>query len=314
MRGVRDPPAEEELMDAIRQETIEANGLRFAYLEAGAGPLVLLLHGFPDNARTWESQLHALAGAGYRAVAPFLRGYAPTEIPTDGYGVPLHGEDAIALLRALGDGPARVVGHDWGAAATFVAAHNAPELVERATVVAASHPATLLSTFESPELIHHLFHVWFFQLDRFGPDALRADDYALVDYLWRHWSPGHDHSAHVARVKEESLSQPGAAELMVGYYGRLVNAPTQSPDFVARAFEPVDVPVQGIFGADDPTITLTNGQDRLFTAGYRFDVVEGAGHFVHRDQPNEFNRLMLEWLSADRADLVGATAGATARD
>ncbi|HEY7873760.1 MAG TPA: alpha/beta hydrolase [Actinomycetota bacterium] len=298
------------MVTRVHEGSIEVNGLRFVFLEAGDGPLVLLLHGFPDNARTWEPQLEVIAGAGYRVVAPFLRGFAPTELPSEGYGIPAQGEDAIALIRALGDGPARVVGHDWGAGATFVAAHDAPELVERATVVAASHPATLLSTFERPSLIHHLFHVWFFQLQGFSPNALRADDYALVDYLWAHWSPGHDHSAHVARVKEESLSQPGAIELMAGYYQRLVNAPEQSPEFVARAFEPVDVPVQCIFGADDPALALTEGEESLFTAGYRRDVIEGAGHFVHRDRPDEFNSLLLEWLASERTPQP-ASAGRT---
>ena len=142
--------------------------------------------------------------------------------------------------------------------------------------------------------------MWFFQLERFAPDAVRADDYALIDYLWQLWSPGHDHSAHVARVKEESLKEPGALELMLGYYGRLVNAPTQSPDFVARAFEPVEVPVQCIFGADDPARALSDGEEVHFTNGYRRELIEDAGHFVHRDRPAEFNRLLLEWLGSDR--------------
>jgi pimeloyl-ACP methyl ester carboxylesterase len=141
--------------------------------------------------------------------------------------------------------------------------------------------------------------VWFFQLEGFAPDAFRANDFALVDYLWAHWSKGHDHSAHVARVKKQSLSEPGAVEQMLGYYRRLVNAPVESPDFVARAFEPVDVPVRTIFGADDPAIVLTENEEHLFTAGYRRDVVEGAGHFVHRDRPEEFNALLLDWLAAD---------------
>jgi pimeloyl-ACP methyl ester carboxylesterase len=296
-------------MHEVHERSITANGLRFAYLEAGEGPLVLLLHGFPDNARTWDVQLDALAGAGYRAVAPFLRGYAPTQVPDEGYGIPLHGEDAAALIEELGDGPARVVGHDWGAGAAFAVMHNRPELVERATIVAASHPATLLSTFESPSLIHHLFHVWFFQLERFSPDAVRANDYALIDYLWEHWSEGHDHSAHVARVKEESLSQPGAIELMLGYYRRLVNAPVESPEFVARAFEPVTVPVQTIFGGDDPARALADGEDGLFTGGYRRHLVEDAGHFVHRDRPEEFNALLLEWLAADLTTTAPALSG-----
>jgi pimeloyl-ACP methyl ester carboxylesterase len=283
----------------VRQGSITANGLRFAYLEAGDGPLVLLLHGFPDNARTWDAQIEALAAAGYRAVAPFLRGYAPTEVPSEGYRIPLHGEDAAALIEAFGDVPARIVGHDWGAGATFAVMHNRPELVERATIVAASHPATLLSTFQSPSLIHQLFHVWFFQVEGFAPDAVRANDFALIDYLWEHWSVGHDHSEHVARVKRESLSEPGAVELMLGYYRRLVNAPVESPDFVARAFEPVSVPVQTIFGADDPARALAEGEDHLFEGGYAQHLVDGAGHFVHRDAPDEFNRLLLDWLAAD---------------
>jgi pimeloyl-ACP methyl ester carboxylesterase len=286
-------------MTDIREGSLRANGLRFAYLEAGDGPLVMLLHGFPDNAWTWESQLHALAGAGYRAVAPFLRGFEPTEVPTEGYGIPLHGEDAAALIEELADTPVRIVGHDWGSGATFAVLHNAPHLVDRATIVAASHPATLLETFQSPSLIHHLFHVWFFQLERFSPDAFRADDYALVDYLWAHWSRGHDHSEHIARVKKQSLADPRAVELMLAYYRRLVNAPVESPDFVARAFEPVDVPVQSIFGSDDPARILAENEEELFTAGYRHHAVEGAGHFVHLDRPQEFNELLLGWLAED---------------
>src|SRR3954451_22130917 len=96
----------------IRQGTIRANDLDFAYLEAGEGPLVLLLHGFPDDAWTWSHQLPALAAAGYRAVAPFLRGYAPPSIPADGrYDATALAGDVAALVEALGDGPAFVVGN-----------------------------------------------------------------------------------------------------------------------------------------------------------------------------------------------------------
>jgi len=107
-------------------------------------------------------------------------------------------------------------------------------------------------------------------------------------------------------VKEESLSQPGAVELMLGYYRRLVNAPVESPDFVARAFEPVTVPVQTIFGGDDPARALAEDEDGLFTGGYKRHIVEGAGHFVHRDRPEEFNALLLDWLAADLATVAPA--------
>src|SRR5213078_1539062 len=98
--------------DDIR--TVEANGLRFAYLEQGSGPLVLLLHGFPDTAHTWDRALAELARGGYRAVAPFMRGYFPTAIPSDGrYDADTLGRDALALIEALGEESAVVVGHDW---------------------------------------------------------------------------------------------------------------------------------------------------------------------------------------------------------
>src|SRR2546423_524922 len=106
---------------------VEANGLKFACLEQGKGPLVVLAHGFPDTAHTWDRALTALADAGFHAVAPFTRGYHPTQIPADGkYDVETLGRDLIALIDALG-GNAILVGHDWGAAAAYAAAALAPE-------------------------------------------------------------------------------------------------------------------------------------------------------------------------------------------
>ena len=104
----------------MKEGSVEANGLTFRYLEEGEGPLVLLLHGFPDNAMTWDRVMPGLADAGYRAVAPFMRGYPPSEIPADGrYDAAALAGDVAALIDALNDGrPAFVMGHDWGAIAT----------------------------------------------------------------------------------------------------------------------------------------------------------------------------------------------------
>src|SRR6266581_2666114 len=99
---------------------ILANGVRFALLSEGAGPLSLLLHGFPDTAHTWDAVRPALAGAGFRAVSPFMRGYSPTSIPDNGeYDLETLGRDVLSLIEALGEKHAIVIGHDWGAAAAF---------------------------------------------------------------------------------------------------------------------------------------------------------------------------------------------------
>src|SRR5512135_27547 len=119
-------------MPDFKAGTVRANGVRFATLEAGDGPLVLCLHGFPDDARSFRHQLPALAKAGFRAVAPFMRGYAPTEVPADGrYQSAVLSQDIVALISALGSSSAYVFGHDWGAVAAYGAAVLAPDKVTK---------------------------------------------------------------------------------------------------------------------------------------------------------------------------------------
>src|SRR5258708_7936876 len=126
--------------------TIAANGLTFSCLADGPddGPLVLLVHGFPDTAHTWSDVLPRLASQGFRAVAPFMRGYYPTTIPADGdYAVLTLGRDVLALIEAHGRTQAIVIGHDWGAYASYAAANLAPERVSKLVTVALPHPRSV---------------------------------------------------------------------------------------------------------------------------------------------------------------------------
>ena len=111
---------------------IHANGIRFAYLEEGAGPLVLMLHGFPDTALTWDHLRPELAKLGFRAVSPFMRGYSPTEVPDAPIDARVLGEDAVALVKALGEEEAILIGHDWGAVAAYAAVSLHPEVFKQA--------------------------------------------------------------------------------------------------------------------------------------------------------------------------------------
>jgi pimeloyl-ACP methyl ester carboxylesterase len=283
----------------ITQSTVRANGIRFGYLEAGEGPLALLLHGFPDNAHTWSHQLAALAGAGYHAVAPFMRGYAPTEIPADGrYDMGALAGDVAGLVDALGDGPADVVGHDWGAVATTAAMALAPEHLRAAVIIAATHPARLRAVTEDPHQIQHVFHFWFFQAAGLAERALQHDDFALVDHLWRFWSPGLDDREHVAQVKRTSLAAPGAPEAVLGYYRALLALGAEHRE----VFQPYSVPTLAIWGGDDLPGRLAAGEEASFTAGYRRELVPGAGHFVHRESPEQVSRLIVDWLTAGATD------------
>jgi pimeloyl-ACP methyl ester carboxylesterase len=283
---------------AYRDATVVANGINFTYREAGDGPLLLLLHGFPDNATTWNPHLDAFAASGDRAVAPFLRGCPPTAIPADGhYDMVSLGTDVAALVDALGERTAFVVGHDFGAIATFAATALYPEAIRAAVVMSVAHPANFLEIIERPELLHRNFDYWLLLAPGFGPAGLAANDLALVDYLWKLWSPGHDDREHVESVKRETLRQPGAVEAMIGFYRDLLTAPYDTPS-AARLFEPIQVPTLSLWGANDSMTTLADGEESMFAAPYRRDVIADAGHFIHREQPDEVTRLVEQWFQS----------------
>jgi pimeloyl-ACP methyl ester carboxylesterase len=291
----------EGLAMGIAQRTVTLDGRRVAYLEQGTGPLCLLIHGFPDDAWTWSRQLDAFSAAGLRVVAPFLPGFPPSDIPADGRcSTASQVVDLTALVRHLTDEPTFVVGHDWGALATQGLTATAPALVRRAVVVAASHPATLLSVPEMPAVAHHLFHIWLFQTDGIAEAAAKANDFALIDYLWELWThDGHDDREHVDRLKREVLSRPGVIEALLSWYRSLVRMPSEAPDLVAQMVQPTVVPTLALWGEDDPARAPAAGEEVFFAGEYRLEVLAGAGHFVHRENPARFDELVLEWLSAE---------------
>ena len=259
---------------------MQANGLRFSFLEQGEGPLVLLLHGFPDTAYTWDRTLPALAAAGYRAVAPFTRGYFPTEIPADGaYDSETLGKDALALIEALGAKTAVVIGHDWGASAAYAAATLGPERVRLLVTMAVPHPSSIKPT---PRLAWRLRH--FIPLARkTAAERARRDDFAYIDELVRRWSPMWKDipPQETARVKA-AFREPGCLEAACGYYRS--NGVRSSPVFEL----PITVPTISFAGLHDIIAPRTYEKARhCFKASYEVVQVPG-GHFMHREHPEEF--------------------------
>jgi pimeloyl-ACP methyl ester carboxylesterase len=194
----------------VRAGTVRANGLEFGVLEAGSGPLALCLHGFPDTAHTWAHLLPALAGAGFRAVAPFMRGYAPTGLPADGaYHTGALAADAVALHQALGgDGDAVLIGHDWGAEAAYAAAAEAPGRWRRLVTLAVPPAGLDPVLFSDYEQLRRFFYLFLFRDPGGLAEAVvAADEMSFLDRLWADWSPGFDPAGHLNRVKRS----PGAA-------------------------------------------------------------------------------------------------------
>src|SRR5581483_6923111 len=205
----------------LQPRYIRANGMEFAYLEAeGPGPLVLCLHGFPDTAWSMAGLLRRLAAAGFRAVAPFMRGYPPGAIPDDrDYSGLALGRDVIALAEHFGAQDALVVGHDWGAVAAYAAAALRPDRIKRIVTAAVPHPRRFLLRPTRAQLraSHYMFK---FQLPGWER-RVRENDFAWLERLVRSWSPGWTPpEAYLATIKS-AFAEPARLSAALGYYRAL---------------------------------------------------------------------------------------------
>jgi pimeloyl-ACP methyl ester carboxylesterase len=291
----------------VTQGTIEANGLTFAYLAAGDDdkPLALCLHGFPDSAWTWRHLLPSLAAAGYRAVAPWLRGYAPTTVPADGhYQAGMLALDACALHEAFGAGDdAVLIGHDWGALAAYSAVHHPTARWRRLVTMAVPPPPTLTSAFFSYDQLRKSWYMFFFQ-SPLADMAVPMDDLAFIDRLWADWSPGYDATEDLAHVKD-ALRDPANLAAAIGYYRATLGGVGLSDDPTVVALQNAasgapPLPALYLHGATDGCMGaelagLASGV--LTHEGSRVEIVDGGGHFLHVERPDAVNALVLDFLA-----------------
>lgn len=288
---------------ALEEGRITANGVDFAYLACGSGPLALCLHGFPDSAHTWRHLLPLLADAGFRAVAPFMRGYAPTSVPPDGrYQTGVLSADALALHDALGgDQQGVIVGHDWGAVATYGAVVHEPERWAKAVGLAVPPGSALALAMLSPSQVKKSWYMFFFQ-HPLADLVVPADDLAFIDALWADWSPGFDATAEMPFVKA-SLREPANLQAALGYYRAVLGAGYRDP-----ALEEIDaktsqsLPVATLYGhgTADGCIgaeVAAGAATDLPAEGSQVAIFEGLGHFLHLER-DDVNQRILEFLTS----------------
>ncbi len=271
---------------------VRANDVDFTCIEEGAGPLVLLLHGFPDTPQTWDAARPALAAAGFRAVSPFMRGYAPTGVPAaEDYDTDTLGKDALALIEALGERRAIVVGHDWGASAAFSAVGLDPSRIRLLVTIAIPHPASLRP---NPVLLWKTRH--FFSLRRKGAARwIRAGELAHVDELVQRWSPAWKVPPGETDAVKRAFREPGCLEAALGYYRALRFRPSSAQ---RRRVE-----VQAVAFAGETDIVPPSAYERArsrYAASYEIVRLPG-GHFMHREHPERFVRELVRVCSAASA-------------
>ena len=286
---------------------LQHGALVFTAQALGEGPVVICLHGFPDNAGSFRHQLPALAEAGFRAISVTLRGYERSSIPKNGdYSVEAIAADICAVIDQLDPGPVHLVGHDWGAAIAYNAAAKAPQDFKSLTTMAVPHAGRFARDgLRIPRQLKMSWYMGFFNLPWVSDWAVRRRDYAFIRNLWRNWSPGWSPEPAVLESVVDTLSQPGVLSAALGYYRAALSlsALLASAD---EAHYPVPVPTLALSGERDGCIAsdvfeqLTIVSD--FPQGVKFHRVAEAGHFLHQEQPEVVNSLLIEWLTAIEDD------------
>ena len=282
--------------------TLSHGPLRFTATAMGTGPLVLLIHGFPDTRDTFEDQLPALAEAGFRAVAVSLRGYEPSSQPADvAYRVTALAADVIAWIDALGETTAHLVGHDWGATIAFAAAALAPDRIESLAVLAVPHPARFAEAYlTDPAQQARSAYIMEFM----SPDAdamIVADDCAYLENLWRKWSPGWSFAEGDIDPMRRAMLQPGVATAALSYYRQAFDAESDAGKASqALLAGPFAVPTLGLTGEEDGCISADVFEASMraadFLGSLRVERISGAGHFLHREMPDQVNHRLIAWL------------------
>lgn len=288
-------------MTGTRQ--IVANGITFGAIEAGEGPLVLLMHGFPDHHLSWAPMVQTLAAQGFHVVAPAMRGFAPTGPASDGcYQAWATGSDIIALIDALGYDDAIVVGHDWGAAAAYAAARQAPERISKLVTLAVPHGPQLGTAFvTNDDQQRRSWYMFFFQMP-FAEAAVALNNFAFIDRLWAEWSPGYIAAPEDRTALKEMFATDGVLSATLAYYRQTFSAVPDHPEWAdrqSRSAGDIAVPTLYLHGADDGCIgvEVCEGMESHFSAGLRSVVVPDAGHFLHVEQPGVIAGHILEFIN-----------------
>ena len=287
----------DEARIGLRHRFVEANGLRFHVVEAGSGPLVLLLHGFPEFWYGWRNQIPALARH-FRVVAPDLRGYNLTDKPATGYDYETLVGDVPALIRALGAERAHVVGHDWGGMPAWGAAAFRPDVVDRLVIMNSPHPkAYQREMLRNPRQWLSSWYIGLIQIPGLPDWLLRRDHARLVRGMLR--SAAAEPTAFSGRdiaAYRRAMLRPGAIRATLAYYRAMFSRRAWA---LTETFPTIQAPTLLIWGQRDVALVpeLANGLD-AWVPRIRVERIPEAGHFVQHDRPAQVSSLILDHLTA----------------
>lgn len=273
----------------MKEESLRltVNGLHMHVRSVGQGPPVVLLHGFPDTHMVWRKQVAPLVKAGYRVLAPDLRGYGQSDAPTavSAYRLEHVCSDVLAMLDALGIGKARVVGHDWGALVGWMLCIDAPQRIEQYVALSVGHPAAFARAGIDQKL-RSAYMLWF-MVPGLAERSLQAADFYLMQYF----------TSDRTQVSywRRSLVAPGRLTAALNYYR--ANVP-RGLVFAAKS-DPVSVPVMGIWSSRDAALGEGQMVDsaRYVSSAFRYERIDGADHWLQVTAAERVNALLLDFFA-----------------
>ncbi|GIU87934.1 MAG: alpha/beta hydrolase [Acidimicrobiia bacterium] len=268
---------------------IDVNGTGIEVDEGGTGEAVLLLHGWPDTHALWDAQVGALRAAGHRTIAPDLRGFGGSDKPAevDRYAIPFLAGDVLGVLDHFGVQRAHVVGHDWGAAIAWAIAAFAPERVASLAALSVGHPGAFVAA-GYPQR-EKSWYMLLFQFRDVAEEWLSRDDFRN----FREWS-GHPAADEVAA----RLADRAALTASLAPYR--ANLPPEALVAPPTEFPPVSVPTMGVWGSEDFALTEAQMRDseRFVTGPFRYERLDGVGHWMTLEAPGRVNELLCDFLAA----------------
>ena len=290
----------------LTPKTVRVNDMDVSYFEVGSGPLALCVHGFPDTPHTWRHLLPQLADAGFRGIAPYLRGYNPHLPPDGAYQVGALVSDAIALHEALGgDGDAVIVGSDIGALATYGAIDLAPERWSRAVTMAAAPHGVLADAFLDYDMIRRIYYIFMLQTDT-ADVILERDPFGWLESIWGYFSAGYDASADLGYLRETLAKRDNLWAATRGIFKARLNPAYHLAKYAreqAAGNGPFTVPVRYLHGTDDGVFParLATAADGALGENGELRFIDGVGHFLHLEAPEKVNQLVVDWLTGGRS-------------
>lgn len=281
---------------------LSSSNLQFTTLDQGEGEVIFFLHGFPDTNLSFQEHLQFFNQAGFRTIAPLLRGYEPSSLAKSYYMTDI-ANDILNFIKNLGLQKVHLVGHDWGAVATYAACILYPEYFYSATTIAVPHIKHIFQgVLKCPQQILSSWYILFFQLYGISEYTIRKDNFVFLEKLWADWSPNYKPKKEYLDSVKQTFSKPGVINGTISYYRNFLDIFSQKGKQVLNLFlnNNIQVPLLAIHGENDGCIDkhffniLMKKED--FSKGMEVQKIPNAGHFVHLEKPEIVNQLILDWI------------------